>query len=385
MTTKTCSRKGCGYKQTIMKEKRKQSNTWRCTQCSKINKLSILLIAVFAIALGSLGPAYAASQNFIFDDEFLVDTATWNNTQHYSDNSTGVDIYVKWAFLFPANTTFNPEPVKADPLGTFYELLIGDKAGIFSSVVDKIIEAIEKIEAIIQEILEPEPEYTHAQQILIDDLNKFCDKLSEKLKAIGLAYDFRLEHTEEWYADHELQAKLKAQDCRARIYLGDNVLSSQYITFAKEAILDAEAFNQTITTQGPTHSLEINNTAIAIKAAEFAQTTIDDSTYLGYPEQIADITIRTNQTQFGVMTPTEKHTYEEENRIKNLKELCSILWSTTGNGTTSLRSWNTNLTNGMCDNFMFTSEWDFDINKRVEKQIDLRSVIDNKLTAGEKY
>lgn len=360
MTTKTCPRKGCGYKQTIMKEKRKQNKTYRCGGCNKINKLSALFIAVI-FALGSLGTVYAATQTFIFDEEFLVDTATWNQTQTLPDNSTDIDIFVKWKFNFPANATVNPEPVKGDPTGIFYELLIGDKASIFSSVVDRIIEAIDDIEKMIEEIIGPETVYTHEQQVLINDVHKFCDKLSERLTVIGLAFDFEYK-TDEYYATHEIIAKKDAADCRARAYLGDNVLGSMYDTLAEEAKADAIAFGQITTTDQSKRSDADYSIGGDMwnKQAEYwlnyAQTTLVkdygygqtyDKHYQGDPVISTDDNSPTAEEK--AQTKLEQQKLSDDN---SWKAACRGYWNSAGEGSVSIRGWDTHLLNGDCQGYI---------------------------------
>ncbi len=207
------------------------------------------LTAILLFTLGiSVSVAYAEVANFQYETENLDRTMTYNITTTLESGWVEQSIFAEWIYLYPNGTEIHPRPVVGDPVGKFFELLIHDGASIFKPIIEPIAEIIEEIVEIIEEILpEPESIYTHEEQVLIDDVYRLCGELNDRLSAIGLAQEFEYE-TDQFYVDRPIEAKKDSEDCRARLYLGDNVLSSMYNALALEAQLDAIAFNQTITT-----------------------------------------------------------------------------------------------------------------------------------------
>lgn len=356
MTIKKCKR--CGYKQEIQKEKRKQNKTFRCTECGKVNPLSaILLVAIFSISL--MGTAYAETLNLQYDSEFLNYTVTTDNNQTNPDGSIDRFIGIGLGYHYPANVTeFNPEPVKGDPIGKFVELLIGDRANIFSSAIDKIIEDIqETIEEIKEIIAEPEP-LTHEEQLLIDNVHKYCDKLNERLTTIGLAFDFEYK-SDEYYVTHETQAKKDSEDCRARLHLGNVMLSQMYDALADEAATDAVEFGDTKSTdisQKSNADYSVSGDMWKKRAGEsmsYANTTLVKDYGYGqtYDENYqGDPVIGTNDN-----SPTDRELQIEKLEQKKLaddlawKAACNTYWKATSYGTTAISSWKLELVDGTCD------------------------------------
>ena len=323
-------------------------------------KITLLaIIVLFSLAIG-VSAAYADTLNFSFETENLNHTNTWNVTINLPDGSVEKSIFAEWVYLYPNGTEVNPRPVVADPVGKFFELLIHDGASIFKPIIEPIEEIVEIIAEAIEEIIpEPESIYTHDEQVLIDDVHRLCGELNDRLAAIGLALDFEYEE-DQYYVDRPIEAKKAAADCRARIELGDNVLSSQYESHAKEAALDAIAFNQTITTDiSKKNDLDFSIggdmwTKRADEALEYAQTILVetygygktyDENYQGDPVYS---TIQNRPSDESIALA--EHKQRELASTKAWQAACTTYWYDAGQGTLASTAWDDHLTNGDCDN-----------------------------------
>jgi len=318
----------------------------------------LAIIVLFSLAIGA-SAAYAETITFSYDTENLQSTNTWNVTVNQADGSVETSIFAEWLYWYPNGTDTKDRPVRADPVGKFFDRLINDGASIFKPIIEPIAEIVEEIVEIIEEIIpEPESIYTHEEQVLIDDVHRLCGKLNDRLEAIGLALDFDYEE-DQYYVDRPIEAKKDAADCRARIELGDNVLSNQYDTFAIQAQLDAIAFNQTITTDiSQKNPLDFSIggdmwTKRANEALEYAQTTLVETYGYGktYDENHQGdpvySTIQNRPSDEAIALA--EHKQRELASTKAWEAACTTYWYDAGQGTLASTAWDDHLTNGDCD------------------------------------
>lgn len=348
-----------------------------------------VIVALFTAAIG-FSAAYAEVANFQFETDNLNSTTTFETTSVLENGQYKRDIFALWSYIYDNQTMaeHQPQPVKGDPVGRFFELLLDDGAGIFKAVVDPIVELIEEVEEIIEEIVEPEPEYTHEEQVLINNVHKYCDELSDRLEAIGLALDFEYE-TDEFYAKHEIDAKKDSEDCRARLHLGNNVLSSMYNALAEEAKADAIAFNETRTTDiskknDADYSIQGDMwQKRADEALIFAQTTLVDEYGYGktYDENYqGDPLYSTIQNRpSDEQVAQQEHEQRENANLKAWKSACNTYWIDAGQGSLASTGWDDHLLNGDCDGRILDPS-----DPRLETYLDITAKLAEKIADEER-
>jgi hypothetical protein len=330
-------------------------------------KLKVLVIvALFTTAIG-FSAAYGDTLNLQVDTTNLNSTTTEQNTQTNSDGSISVFTSILFHHLFPADKgpSADTKLVGADPQGSIFDTIIHDGAKIFEPIITPVLKVIADVEIMLEVAPEPERVFTHEEQERINEVKRFCERLSERLKAIGLAHEFEYK-SDEFYADNEIVAKKDAQDCRARFHLGNDVLGSMYNSLAEEAKKDAVDFLDIETTQGPRSQYDIDmeelKQQMADDALDHAKNNLTKTHGYGktYDTQYKELN-NTKSTDHNAPTEAEKahkqHVQQEENDKRAWEKACNGYWNDAGEGSLASTSWDTHLVNGDCDGRIL-DKWD---------------------------
>lgn len=352
----------------------------------------LTIIGLFSLAIG-VSFAAGETQSFQYDTENLNSTSTFDNIQINPDGTVDQFVGLSLHYRFDNKTEADkqPEPIKADPVGTFYQLLLNDFAKIFTPSTPTE-ETVDEEPVIDETVDEPVRRLTGPEQQALNRLKDQCDYEGGEGKALAFqaVYKIFLDHPIEWYAlyEHQDERNVKYEECRG---LEQTQLIAN-LTIGSRIIDESDTFIFT-----PTDQTQKNNFDFAVGGDMWNERNDDAIKARDSNIWTKGLYNGTDNKPFG-FTPTvqrvvdeakeefEQHKIETDNSIKNVKSLCSILWKSTGNGTTGLRTWNTNLTNGMCDNFLYISQWEYTEDgfaEKVTKQIDLRGLINAKLEAGD--
>ena len=309
-----------------------------------------MMLGLFSLISLLPSLAYAETLNLQIDKEYLAGWNTSKNNFTFADGS--IDVYTIFTFQhhYPNVTVAlqNPDPIKGDPLGILYELIIEDKAGIFQKQPDfePIIEDPAPIN--VTEIVdEPEDELTEEQIAARELLLEKCQGGVGYLGAFQASYHFFIDHDLSWYLGHLDEVDKKVAECRAletmkKIYGIDRSVVIEEPGLPIETDFTKNRF-------GITHSF---GDEMSQKEAARAQAKIDNSTYLSYPEKIPDPVISTiHNAPTDEQVALREHLQRENANIKAWQTACGIYWSDSGNGQVALSFWNDHLLNGDCDTF----------------------------------
>lgn len=323
----------------------------------------LMILGLFSLLTLIPALAYAETLNLQIDKEYLAGWNTSKSNFTFADGS--VDVFTIFTFQhhYPNMTVAlaNPEPIKADPIGFLYELIIEDRAGIFQDQPDfePIIEEAAPIN--VTEIVdEPEDELTEEQIAARELLLEKCQGGVGYLGAFQASYHFFIDHDLSWYLGHLDEVDKKVAECRA--------LETMKKIYGIDRSVVIEEPGLPIETVGPSRispSLTLDSPQ-AVKAREDAQKMIDESTYLNFPEKIPDPVISTiHNAPTDEQVALREHTQRENANIKAWQAACGIYWNDSGKGQVALSFWNDHLLNGDCDTFT--------LNATTAELIDLKS------------
>lgn len=329
-----------------------------------------MMLAIFSLI--SLFPslAYAETLNLQIEKDFLVGWNTSKNNFTYPDGSVDVFTIMTFQYYYPNMTVAleNPQPIKADPIGFLYELIIQDRAGIFQGQPDfePIIEDVVPIN--VTEIVdEDEEELTEEQIEARNRLLEKCQGGVGYLGAFQASYSFFIENDLNYYLAHLDEVDKKIEECKAletmkKIYGIDRSVVIEEPGLPVETDFTKNRF-------GITHSF---GDEMSQKEAARAQATIDNSTYLNYPIKIPDPVISTTQNApSDEQVALREHTQRENANINAWQTACGIYWTNSGDGQVATNFWNDHLLNGNCDNFT--------LNSTTAEPIDLKSYREAKI------